>query len=59
MIINLWFFSESTYEVEAYTNIAPNAQTSNYIYITLHGTKGSSPRMLLDNPNINDFESGK
>ena len=42
--------SESTYEVETYTSLNKRyASTSDPVFITLHGSKGTSPEMRLHN----------
>lgn len=46
-----------SYTVTAATGSRVMDGTNSYVYITLVGTKQSSPRTLLDKPVFNDFAS--
>ena len=52
--------SESAYQVETYTGRKRYAATNDPVFITLHGSKGTSPEMRLTNSKKKfTFGSGK
>lgn len=51
--------ADTHYDVTVQTGSHKHAATDSAIYITIYGTKGQSPRFLLNIPHFNDNEIGQ
>jgi len=48
----------TVYYTEVATSDKTNAGTDTYIYIKIHGDTGVTTKLLVDNPDKDDFEKG-